>query len=272
MKIRPFRNKITAAFRGILLAFSLFEVLIRFWILRLRVGRAMTLRHRAEWLHRACALIVRRLSMSVSATGAIPATGLIVSNHLSHLDILLYAAATQCIFVAKSEVLSWPMFGILARCGGTVFVERDRRHGVGDPAASITEALTAGIPVVLFPEGTSTDGNTVLPFHTSFFQTAITTGAPIVPTAIAYSVTDGAESELCYYGDITFFPHLLSVLERDGVRARILFSDETRIYSDRKVAAKAAWTDVVSLRERLFAQEMAVSEQREQGPVAKEGF
>ena len=203
--------------------------------------------------------------MKAAASGPLPTSGLIVSNHLSHLDILLYAAVMPCIFVSKSEVLSWPMFGILARCGGTIFVERSRRHGVGDPAVSIASALTAGIPVVLFPEGTSSDGITVLPFHSSFLQPAITTAAPVIPAAIAYSVAAGAEVDLCYYGDITFFPHLMSVLEHDDVEGRIMFSDKHVVYTDRKAAAKASWSDVVSLRERLQASDAPVLDQEKPG-------
>jgi len=267
MKSRPVQRKISAAFRGLLLAWSLFEVLARFWVLRLKRGRTLSLRDRAAWLHRACALIVKRLSMKASASGFIPASGLIVSNHLSHLDILLYAAVMPCIFVSKSEVLSWPMFGILARCGGTIFVERSRRHGVGDPAASIASALTAKIPVVLYPEGTSSDGSTVLRFHSSFLQPAIATATPVIPAAIAYSVTGGAEVDLCYYGDITFFPHLMSVLEHNSVEARIMFSDGRPVYTDRKAAAMAAWSEVVALRERLRTRDAETSGQQKPGPA-----
>ena len=197
--------------------------------------------------------------MSVSSLGPIPANDLIVSNHLSHLDILLYAAIMPCIFVSKSDVLGWPMFGLLARCGGTIFVERSRKHSVGDPAVAIASALTDGIPVVLYPEGTSSDGSTVLPFHSSFLQPAVATGTPVVPAAIAYSVADGAEVDLCYYGDITFFPHLLGALGRDRVEGRIMFSKKPQVYTDRKIAARAAWSDVVCLRESLLAHDVPVS-------------
>ena len=239
--------------RGLLLALSLTDVLLRFWILRLKRGRTLTLRDRADWLHRACAIIVRRLSMRVSSSGLVPESGLIVSNHLSHLDILLYAALMPCVFVSKSEVLKWPMFGILARCGGTIFVKRDRKHGVEQPVSAIASALTGGIPVVLYPEGTSTDGSLVLPFHTAFLQPAVTTRTSIIPAAIAYWVADGTEADLCYYGKITFFPHLLSVLRREGVEGRITFGSEPRIYSDRKTAGKAARSDVILLRTRILA-------------------
>jgi 1-acyl-sn-glycerol-3-phosphate acyltransferase len=253
MNLSLIQKRATAVFRLIVLAVSLTDVLGRFCLLRLRRGRRLSLSDRAEWLHRACAIIVRRLSMSVSACGPVPASGLVVSNHLSHLDILLYAAAMPCIFVSKSEVLTWPMFGILARCGGTIFVERHRRHGVGDPAASVVSALKAEIPVLLYPEGTSTDGSTVLPFHSSFLQPAVSTGTPIISAAIGYAVSSGAEVDLCYYGEIRFFPHLLSVLGRDGTEGRIIFCDNPQRYTDRKIAAKATWSEVVALREKLLA-------------------
>src|SRR5579862_6324894 len=154
MRLFQLRKTTRGIVRAAVLALSLLDVRLRFAILRMKRGKALTLRDRAEWLHSACEIIVRRLSMSVSASGPVPTRGLVVSNHLSHLDILLYAAVMPCIFVSKSEVLEWPMFGILARCGGTIFVERSRTHGVGGPMRNITEALALGIPVVLFPERT----------------------------------------------------------------------------------------------------------------------
>lgn len=192
---------------------------------------------------------MRRLSMEVTVSGSLPNSNLVVSNHLSYLDILFYASLVPCIFVSKSEVLSWPLFGILARCGGTIFVERNRAHGVDEPAREIADALTAGVPVVLFPEGTSTDGRTVLPFRTALLQPAIATRTPIRPAAISYSLVDGVEADLCYHGEVTFLPHLFGALAHKRLEARIAFEDEAPVYSDRKTAAKAAWQRVVSLRD-----------------------
>lgn len=191
--------------------------------------------------------------MEVIVSGSAPIDGLVVSNHLSYLDILFFASVMPCIFVSKSEVLSWPLFGILARCGGTVFVERSRSHGVDEPAREIAEALTGGVPVVLFPEGTSTDGSTVLPFRTALLQPAITTHTPILTAAIGYSLADGVEADLCYYGEITFVPHLFGALARKGIKATIAFENEARAYPDRKIAGKAAWQRVVSLRDTRIA-------------------
>ena len=110
-----------------------------------------------------------------------------------------------CIFVSKSEVLSWPLFGILARCGGTIFVERNRAHGVDEPAREIADALTAGVPVVLFPEGTSTDGRTATALPHCAIATGYCYATPILPAAISYSLVDGGvEADLCYYGESHF--------------------------------------------------------------------
>ena len=250
MKLSPLSTSTKVTFRGLVLAASLFEVLARFAIIRVRRGKQLSLRDRAEWLHRSCTIILRRLSMEIRVSG-VPATdGLVVSNHLSHLDILLYAGAMPCVFVSKSEVRKWPMFGILASCGGTIFVERSRPQAVNDPARGIADALGLGIPVILFPEGTSSDGGGVLAFRSAFFEPAIATKAAIRPVAIAYSVIDGIEADLCYYGDITFFPHLLTVLGRKRIRGTIIFGDEIRV-NDRKTAAAAAWKEVTALRERM---------------------
>lgn len=257
LRMRSLRIRQTAkgVLKGLLLLSSLLDVLGHFAILRLRHGRALSLRQRADWLHSACKTIVGRLSMSVCASASLPTSGLIVSNHLSYLDILFYASLMPCIFVSKSEVLSWPLFGILARCGGTIFVQRSRTHSVDEPARRIADALTMGLPVVLFPEGTSSDGTTVLPFRAALFQPAIVLQTPILPAAIAYSLADGVEADLCYYGEITFLPHLLAALARNGVEGKISFEDEARIHSDRKIAARSAWQSVVSLRDTVTAPE-----------------
>ncbi len=235
-----------------MLTLSLLEVLTRFATLLLRRRTSVSLMQRANWLHSACRTIARRLSMEVAVSGSLPTSGLIVSNHLSYLDILFYASVMPCIFVAKSEVLSWPLFGILARCGGTIFVERSRAHGVDEPAREIADALTAGVPVVLFPEGTSTDGSTLLPFRSALLQPAIAARSLILPAAISYSVDGGVEADLCYYGESTFLPHLLGALAHKRIEAKIEFENEAHVHVDRKAAGKAAWQSVASLRQETI--------------------
>lgn len=253
MKSARIQKNVRSARQGLVLFFSLLDVLIRFAILRLKNRKALSPGQRADWLQSACRTIAQRLSMKVTVSGSPPHSGLVVSNHLSYLDILFYASVMPCIFVSKSEVLSWPLIGMLARCGGTIFVERGRAHGVDESASEIADALTAGVPVVLFPEGTSTDGIMVMPFRTALLQPAIAARALILPAAISYCVYDGVEADLCYYGEITFLPHLFGALAHKGIEARIVFENEARVHPDRKTAAKAARQSVVSLREKTIA-------------------
>lgn len=242
-----------SAFRAAVLAFSLAEVLIRFYWLRLRLGSRLDLRQRALWLHEACSLIRRRLGFSLDCEGGIPQQGLVVSNHLSYFDILFYSSVMPCVFVAKSDVRRWPVFGLLAQCGGTVFVERDRATGVSRTTAQIADALASEIPVLLFPEGTSSDGSAVLTFYPSLLEPGVRSGARITAAAIGYVAGDCTEKDLCYYGDITFGPHLLEALGRRGIRAQIEFDDEAVAYSERKAAARGSWERVTAMRSKKGA-------------------
>jgi lyso-ornithine lipid O-acyltransferase len=228
------------------------EVLVRFGFLRLRYGSRLSLQQRAAWLHQACSLIVQRLDLRIHTIGTLPSSGLVASNHLSYLDILFYASQLPCIFVSKSEVRSWPMFGILARCGGTIFIERGRAAVLDAVSRRISEALAAGLPILLFPEGTSTDGSTVLPFFPALFEAAVQAGSSITPAAIAYSADNTTEADLCYYGDITFATHLPTVMARHNVHADIAFAAPAK-YPDRKTAAKATQEQAILLRNTLHS-------------------
>lgn len=191
------------------------------------------------------------IGLECEARGERPVEGLIVSNHLSYLDILAYASTMPCVFVAKSDVRSWPVFGFLARCGGTIFIDRGNRAGAAEVVQQIAEALKAGVAVLIFPEGTSTDGSVVLRFHPSLLEPAVQCGAPVRAAAVGYRLPGGNESDLCYYGDVRFVPHLLATLGRIGVTAQIEFHPDTVQYGDRKAAALDLQEKVEALRKRL---------------------
>ncbi len=225
------------------------QLFLRFAWLRFQKGE-LTLAHRAEWMQASCALVLRRLSISLATEGRLPRSGLIVSNHLSYLDILVHAAAGPRIFVSKAEVRSWPLFGWLARCGGTIFVVRGSRSGATEAAIGIEYALRSGVTVVLFPEGTSTDGTTLLSFHSFLFEPAVEAESLVTAAALSYE-TDGAEErDLCYYGDARFVANLLSVFGHKSVRSRIRFDGRPRVYTSRKQASNDTWERVARLRLR----------------------
>ena len=232
-----------------LLGMSLVEVAASFGMWRLRAGlKTMRVRDRANWLQDAASTVLNRIGVRVTAEGDPPLDGLVVSNHLSYLDVLAYASVMPCVFVAKQEVRGWPVFGRFATMAGTIYVDRKRHGANGGAASAMEEALAAGVPVVLFPEGTSNDGRSVLPFHSGFFEPAIRANAVITAAAIGYTSSTAKEATLAYYGDDIFGPHLVRTLGQCNVEARVIFSAKRARYASRKEAASASHAEVQLLR------------------------
>lgn len=203
---------------------------------------------RAEWLHRWCAFLLRRLSVDLAKVGELPASGLIVCNHLSYLDIIVFAALAPCVFVSKREVRKWPIFGLFAALAGTIFVDRSQPALARASVAEMQDTLRTGTRIVLFPEGTSTGGDRVLPFKPALFESAVETQQVITAAYLKYEVARGKASEIaCYWGEMTFFPHLLRLMFQHRVVAHIRFAAAGRIYADRKQAATELQEQVVQL-------------------------
>ncbi|MFZ0793440.1 MAG: lysophospholipid acyltransferase family protein, partial [Candidatus Korobacteraceae bacterium] len=204
----------------------------------------------ALWLHQVCARGLRAIDVRLQVEGALPARGLIVSNHLSYLDILVYSSALPCVFVSKAEVEDWPIFGPYARWSGSVFVQRHDRGDAARANVSVGESLKDGVPVVLFPEGTTTDGQRVLRFHSTMLQPAIDNALPITPCAIGYELDDGhASREVCWWGDMEFLPHVWNLLGKKSVQARIVFGEPLSAESDRKELSAMLHAEVLRLHE-----------------------
>ena len=130
-------------------------------------------------LHRWSKWTLPRMGIRVEVAGSPAGAGLIASNHLSYLDILVYSAIAPCAFVAKREVRAWPAVGWIATLAGTIYVDRSRRSETHTIQPEIQSALAAGLRLFLFPEGTSSDGSCVLPFHSSLFQPAVDLQVPV---------------------------------------------------------------------------------------------
>jgi 1-acyl-sn-glycerol-3-phosphate acyltransferase len=166
---------------------------------------------------------------------------LIVANHTSWLDILVFSAAAKVSFVAKSEVQSWPFFSTLARLQETVFVERNRRAQTGDARDHIRDRVLAGDALVLFPEGTSSDGNKVKPFKSALMGAAEAvlgtdaTGQPVYvpvqPVSVAYiglyGMPMGRENRplFAWYGDMELVPHLWEAVKTGPIEVTIIFHE-----------------------------------------------
>lgn len=211
---------------------------------------AEQLHARARWLQRACRRTLRIFRTDLEISGPIPANGFMVCNHLSYLDILVIGACTPAVFVAKREVQGWPVFGWFARLAGTVFVHRESRTHVGQVADAMAAALARGALVVLFPEGTSSNGQTVLPFRSSLLEPAARLAQPVTAAWIGYELADGdVGEEVCYWKDMTLLPHLLNLLGKRQVRARLRFQRVPAPAAERKELARQLHAEVVRLKE-----------------------
>lgn len=221
---------------------------IRFWLMRLQ--GPMTLERRAQWIQIAAGIILRGMGIQYTMKGTPPTHGLVVANHLSYIDVLVLSAEMPCAVVAKIEIGSWPFFGSTARMGGTIFVDRGSLKSAQSVAEQMKERLKLpiAVPVLLFPEGTSTDGREVLRFHSRLIDPATSLGAPITAAAIRYILEDGMdEIELCWYDDMYFVTHLWKVLGTAGFSAEVTYG-EPRVYADRRTAADATHDEIVAMR------------------------
>lgn len=178
---------------------------------------------------------------------------LIASNHVSWTDIMVTGATAPVNFIAKSEISRWPLGGTLARLQRTVFVERERRRTSGDQAVEVAARLAAGDAIVLFAEGTTGDGNLMLPFKTTLFGAASLTvdtgraaGVAIQPMAIVYTRFHGmpmgrsGRMRASWIGDSALVPHLMGLLREGAVDVEVHFGEpvEYRAGSSRKQVAQ----------------------------------
>jgi 1-acyl-sn-glycerol-3-phosphate acyltransferase len=214
-----------------------------------RLGGRLNSRTRIEVLHRWSRTTLPRMGIRVEVTGSLADAGLIASNHLSYLDILAYSAVAPCAFVAKREVRAWPAVGWIATLAGTIYVDRSRRSETHTIQPEIQSALAHGLRLFLFPEGTSSDGSRVLPFHSSLFQPAVDLQVPVSAASIEYAIPDGiAGAEACYFGSMRLLPHLTNLLAKHSVIAKVNFSSSSFLFTDRKQACLKMHEEVERLR------------------------
>jgi 1-acyl-sn-glycerol-3-phosphate acyltransferase len=206
-------------------------------------------RSRAAILQKWSTRLLSSIGVQVHLDGEIPERGLIISNHLSYLDILVFSAVSACVFVSKREVKSWPGIGWISSLAGTIYIDRTRPTNTQSAQNEMQSPLLSGVRLVLFPEGTSSDGSSVMHFHSSLFQPAVELKMPITAAAIEYSVRHGnAALEACYWGTMRMAPHLLSLLTKESVQASLRFSREQLTFKNRKEAARIMQSRVEHLR------------------------
>ena len=166
---------------------------------------------------------------------------LLVANHLSYLDVVVLMTLVDAVFVAKREVRRWPLFGPLAHIVGTIFIDRESMRDVIRVSDAMTRARLDGHGVVLFAEGTSSDGTSVLPLRPALLDAAARGEWPVHVASLSYHTAPAdppASEALCWWGDMAFLPHLAGVCRLPRARAHVTFTPQAIMASDRRALAK----------------------------------
>ena len=152
---------------------------------------------------------------------------LVVANHVSWIDIFVIHAQCPCAFVAKAEIRDWPLIGTLVARTGTLFIERGKRHAVHRMIEHIGRRLEVGGRVAVFPEGTTSDGRQLLPFHANLIEGAVRCAAPVVPVGLRYLDGGGdSAAQIEYIGDTTFIASLWRIVGAPAIRCEVLALEE----------------------------------------------
>jgi len=193
--------------------------------------------------------VARIFNVHIEAEGTPPKPPFfIVSNHLSYLDIIPLYLHLKGTFVAKKEVRHWPVLGPMVKSVGVIFVDRNRRKDVTRVNELLTNVLHKHQGLILFPEGTSSAGSTVLPFHSSLLKLPAASGMPVHVVSLYYETAEGdqpARDSVCFYGAReSFASHIIKFSKTTKVICKIRFGDTPVQSDDRKILA-------VKLREEV---------------------
>ncbi len=182
-----------------------------------------------------------RMRRTVEGTPPTNTPFMLVTNHLSYLDIILLASIVPGVFVAKREVRSWPVWGVFAASMQTIFVDRGRARDAMRVSEQIERALARGDGIILFPEGTSTDGRGVRPFKPALLEVAARLGQPVYYARLAYRTPKGAPPAplaVCWWGDMEFGPHFLELCRLPEFEGTVTFGPAPVVDRDRKALAE----------------------------------
>jgi 1-acyl-sn-glycerol-3-phosphate acyltransferase len=194
--------------------------------------------------------LLRILDVELKTKGIVPSPPFFaVANHLSYLDIVCFSALVDCVFVARSDVEWWPVFGPLAKAADTIFINRSQHHDIPRAIEEIEKRLNEGYGIVLFPEGTSSKGEGVLPFRASLLEPAASLDLPVHPAVISYATPSDEKPaflSICWWGEMPFVGHFLEMLSLEKSEASIEFLTPALSDSNRKVLARKLWVQVAN--------------------------
>lgn len=188
----------------------------------------------------------------VKGTPATRGPVLLVANHISWLDITSLHAARYCRFVSKADVKGWPLIGALASGVGTLFIERESRRDAMRVVHHMADSLRAGDVLAVFPEGTTSDGVHLLPFHANLLQAAITAEVPVQPVALQFLEAHTGQRSLapCYVGDDTLLGSVWRTVRARGITVQMVFGEpQVALGRDRRTWAADLRDTIEQLRQ-----------------------
>jgi 1-acyl-sn-glycerol-3-phosphate acyltransferase len=229
-----------------------------FGAIQLVARRPATPTERAEWLHRFAAGALRSMDIAVRVEGRFPGRGAVISNHTGYLDIIAIAALHPVAFVAKSELANFPLLGWMTTMAGTLYVERGRGGSAVRARSGLQSAAEASLPVVFFPEGTTSNGATVMKFHSGILAQVREAGEPVTAAFVSYRLTEdngphiSLANDVCFWGDDALLvPHVFRLLAIRGIEVSVRIADSPIAFSadpsNRKLAAAEARAAVMEL-------------------------
>jgi 1-acyl-sn-glycerol-3-phosphate acyltransferase len=211
---------------------------------------------RAAWLNRFCAATLNGMGIVFTVEGQMPSHSAIISNHLGYLDIIVFAAIRPCVFCSKAELGRVPVLGWFVRMAGTVFVERGQGGSALKAKGDMEAAFRDGLPVVFFPEGTTSNGEQVLDFHSGLLAQAMGAGMPVTASFLHYRFDQpngnaSIADDVHYWGDGSMWPHIWRFVSLRGVHAYVRFAPVPIAFVNtvekRKEAALEARTAVLQV-------------------------
>jgi 1-acyl-sn-glycerol-3-phosphate acyltransferase len=226
--------------------------------LELAILRPQTPCDRARWLSRFCAAMLRGFGIAFTVEGSFPPRGVLISNHTGYLDILAYSALSPVVFCSKAEIEKWPLLGWMAMMSGTVFVDRGAGGSAERAKAGMKAAEDHDVPVVFFPEGTTSNGEQILPFRSGLLAVSLEARQPITPAWIHYTLDEdngpgvSVTDDVCFWGDdANMLRHIFKLMGLKGVHAWVRIAPQPIAFSsadiDRKQAAVEARSAVLDL-------------------------
>ena len=197
--------------------------------------------------------LLAKFAIKLIVKGVPPAAGpiLLVSNHITWLDILVIHASKHCRFVSKSDVKHWPVLGTLATAAGTLYIERESRRDAMRVVHHMCEALQNGEILAVFPEGTTGNGIDLLPFHANLLQAAIVSKALIQPMALKFVDTQTGQIShaVSYVGDESLFNSMWRTLKSKSLTAIVTYGDpQPSNERNRRAWAKDLRTEIAALK------------------------